>query len=181
MQEQTKQQCNRYGSDVWHSSNLYYNTYVYFNPNPNLWLRLIYLSCNVEKLTLFSLQNSNTDLVTCYSTITPLLSIPATNLAAKPFMTPIGPIQLTAEECNEILMKRALQAQGIPTPVIDASQLNHTILNGGLKSLAEATSQQAQSDSIQTTVHQHHLLHTKQEPGTANNSPKVSRNRSLLL
>lgn len=90
-------------------------------------------------------------------------------------MTPIGPIQLTAEECNEILMKRALQAQGIATPVIDASQLNHTILNGGLKSLAEATVQQTQAETIQTTtVHQHHLLHTKQEPGTANNSPKVS-------
>lgn len=89
-------------------------------------------------------------------------------------MTPIGPIQLTAEECNEILLKRALQAQGITTPVIDASQLNHTLLNGGLKSLAEATAQ-SQADTIPTTtVHQHHLLHTKQEPGTANNSPKVS-------
>ncbi|XP_061715804.1 gastrula zinc finger protein XlCGF57.1-like isoform X2 [Cydia pomonella] len=99
----------------------------------------------------------------------------ATNLAAKPFMTPIGPIQLTAEECNEILMKRALQAQGIATPaVIDASQINHTILNGGLKSLAEATTQQTQVETIQTTTgHQHHqLMHTKQEPGTANNSPK---------
>lgn len=74
-------------------------------------------------------------------------------------------------------MKRALQAQGITTPaVIDASQLNHTILNGGLKSLAEATTQQAQVETIQTnTGHQHHqLMHTKQEPGTANNSPKVS-------
>lgn len=69
-------------------------------------------------------------------------------------------------------MKRALQAQGIATPVIDASQLNHTLLNGSLKSLAEATQQQNQ-ETIQATVHQHHLLHTKQEPGTANNSPKV--------
>lgn len=90
-------------------------------------------------------------------------------------MTPIGPIQLTAEECNEILMKRALQAQGIATPVIDASQLNHTLLNGGIKTLNESA-QQTQTESIQTTqVHQHHILHpTKQEPGTANNSPKVS-------
>lgn len=93
-------------------------------------------------------------------------------------MTPIGPIQLTAEECNEILMKRALQAQGIATPVIDASQLNHSLLNGGLKSLAEATTQQTQVETIQTTQshqQQHHqLLHAKQEPGTADNSPKVS-------
>lgn len=90
-------------------------------------------------------------------------------------MTPIGPIQLTAEECNEILMKRALQAQGIATPVIDATQLNHSILNGTIKTLAEATSQQSQTETIPTTtVHQHHLLHTKQEPGTTNNSPKVS-------
>lgn len=88
-------------------------------------------------------------------------------------MTPIGPIQLTAEECNEILMKRALQAQGIATPVIDASQLNHTLLNGSIKTINEAT-QQTQ-DTIQSAqVHQHHILHTKQEPGTANNSPKVS-------
>lgn len=96
-------------------------------------------------------------------------------------MTPIGPIQLTAEECNEILMKRALQAQGIATPVIDASQLNHTLLNGSLKSLAEATSQQNQVETIQTTTghQQHHqLLHAKQEPGTANNSPKV---RHLII
>lgn len=89
-------------------------------------------------------------------------------------MTPLGPLQLTAEECNEILMKRALQAQGIATPVIDASQLNHTILNGGLKSLTEANNQQGQAETIQTTtVQQHHLLHTKQEPGTTNSSPKV--------
>ncbi|VVD05887.1 unnamed protein product, partial [Leptidea sinapis] len=98
----------------------------------------------------------------------------ASNLASKPFMTPLGPIQLTAEECNEILMKRALQAQGIATPVIDASQLNHTLLNGAIKSLAEVTTQQNQTETIQTTpVHQHHLLHTKQEPGTTNNSPKT--------
>lgn len=32
-------------------------------------------------------------------------------------MTPSGPIHLTAEECNEILMKRAIAAQ----------QNNHTI------------------------------------------------------
>lgn len=96
-------------------------------------------------------------------------------------MTPIGPIQLTAEECNEILMKRALQAQGIATPVIDASQLNHTLLNGSLKSLAEATSQQTQAETIQTTVPQHHLLHAKQEPGTANNSPKVSSLLCLIV
>lgn len=93
-------------------------------------------------------------------------------------MTPLGPLQLTAEECNEILMKRALQAQGITTPVIDTSQLNHTLLNGGLKSLAEATTQQT-VETIQTTSHQpqqqhHQLLHAKQEPGTANSSPKVS-------
>lgn len=90
-------------------------------------------------------------------------------------MTPLGPIQLTAEECNEILMKRALQAQGIATPVIDASQLNHTLLNGSLKSLAEATVQQPQQDPLATPqIHQHQLLqHTKQEPGTANSSPKV--------
>ncbi|KAJ8721884.1 hypothetical protein PYW08_004286 [Mythimna loreyi] len=105
-----------------------------------------------------------------------------TNLAAKPFMTPIGPIQLTAEECNEILMKRALQAQGIATPVIDASQLNHTLLNGGLKSLAEATAQQTQAETIQTTtVHQHHLLHAKQEPGTTNNSPKTVYSQTELV
>lgn len=30
--------------------------------------------------------------------------------AAKHFMTPIGPLQLTGEEVNEILMKRAVQA-----------------------------------------------------------------------
>lgn len=100
-------------------------------------------------------------------------------MATKPFMTPLGPLQLTAEECNEILMKRALQAQGITTPVIDASQLNHTLLNGGLKSLADATTQQTQVETIQTTSHQqqqqhHQLLHAKQEPGTANSSPKVS-------
>lgn len=90
-------------------------------------------------------------------------------------MTPIGPIQLTAEECNEILMKRALQAQGIATPVIDASQLNHTILNGSLKSLTDANVQQSQQqETIQTTTVQHHLLHAKQEPGTTNNSAKVS-------
>lgn len=105
--------------------------------------------------------------------------VTAANLTAKPFMTPIGPIQLTAEECNEILMKRALQAQGIATPVIDASQLNHTLLNGGIKTINEGA-QQTQTETIQTTpVHQHHILHTKQEPGTANNSPKVSFNKSL--
>lgn len=89
-------------------------------------------------------------------------------------MTPLGPIQLTAEECNEILMKRALQAQGIATPVIDASQLNHSLLNGSLKSLTENAQQNQQQETIQTTTVQHHLLHTKQEPGTTNNSPKVS-------
>lgn len=112
------------------------------------------------------------------SVVKPFLSLSklaAANLTSKPFMTPIGPIQLTAEECNEILMKRALQAQGIATPVIDASQLNHSILNGSLKSLAEVTNQQNQQDPLSTAaVQQHHILHTKQEPGTANNSPKVS-------
>lgn len=104
------------------------------------------------------------------------ICFPATNLGAKSFMTPIGPLQLTAEECNEILMKRALQAQGITTPsVIDASQLNHTLLNGGIKTLVETPTQQTQPETIQTnTVHQHHLIHAKQEPGTANTSPKVS-------
>ncbi|XP_013134090.1 PREDICTED: uncharacterized protein LOC106099943 [Papilio polytes] len=99
-------------------------------------------------------------------------TIQTTNLAPKQFLTPIGPIQLTAEECNEILMKRALQAQGIATPVIDTSQLSHTLLNGSLKTITEAA--QSQADNIQTTtVHQHNMLHTKQEPGTANNSPKT--------
>lgn len=69
-------------------------------------------------------------------------------------------------------MKRALQAQGIATPVIDASQLNHTLLNGSLKTITEAS--QSQADTIQTTTVHQHMLHTKQEPGTANNSPKVS-------
>ncbi|KAI5646627.1 hypothetical protein NE865_01561 [Phthorimaea operculella] len=111
----------------------------------------------------------------------------AANLASKPFMTPIGPIQLTAEECNEILMKRALQAQGIATPVIDASQLNHTLLNGTLKTLTEANNQQTQVETIQTTQshqqQQHHQLlqHTKQEPGTANNSPKTVYSQTELL
>lgn len=92
-------------------------------------------------------------------------------------MTPIGPIQLTAEECNEILMKRALQAQGIATPVIDSSQLSQTLLNNGIKTLSEVTTQQTQQENIQTSVHQQiQLLHTKQEPGTNNNSPKVSIN-----
>lgn len=97
----------------------------------------------------------------------------AANLGTKTIMTPLGPLQLTAEECNEILMKRALQAQGISTPsVIDASQLNHTLLNGTIKTINEAPPQQ--TETIQTnTIQQHHLLHTKQEPGTANNSPKV--------
>lgn len=33
--------------------------------------------------------------------------------AAKHFMTPIGPLQLTGEEVNEILMKRAVQAANV--------------------------------------------------------------------
>lgn len=109
-----------------------------------------------------------------------LKNLAAANLTSKPFMTPIGPIQLTAEECNEILMKRALQAQGIATPVIDASQLNHTLLNGGLKSLAEVNQQPQQDPLATNTVQQHHLLHAKQEPGTANNSPKVSFYHHLI-
>ncbi|XP_063826017.1 zinc finger protein 81-like [Ostrinia nubilalis] len=106
--------------------------------------------------------------------------VTAANLTSKPFMTPIGPIQLTAEECNEILMKRALQAQGIATPVIDASQLNHTLLNGGIKTINEGT-QQTQTETIQTTPVHHHILHTKQEPGTANNSPKTVYSQTELM
>lgn len=36
------------------------------------------------------------------------------------FMTPIGSLQLTAEECNEILMKRAVAA-------VQANNQQHTI------------------------------------------------------
>lgn len=41
---------------------------------------------------------------------------------ATQFMSPIGPIQLTAEECNEILMKRAAAA-------VAANNQQHTTIN----------------------------------------------------
>lgn len=40
------------------------------------------------------------------------LPISITEKDGKQFMTPLGPLQLTAEECNEILMKRAAAAAG---------------------------------------------------------------------
>lgn len=40
------------------------------------------------------------------------LPIGITEKDGKHFMTPLGPLQLTAEECNEILMKRAAAAAG---------------------------------------------------------------------
>lgn len=91
-------------------------------------------------------------------------------------MTPLGPIQLTAEECNEILMKRAIQAaQGIGTPgtVIDASQINHTLLNGGLKGLSDGITGVVGSPESQSNITQVQLIQTKQEPGTNSHSPKV--------
>lgn len=95
----------------------------------------------------------------------------------KHFTTPLGPIQLTAEECNEILMKRALQAaQGIGTPgtVNDTSQLNHALLNGGLKGLSDGITVVGSPDN-QSNITQVQLIQTKQEPGTNSHSPKVSK------
>lgn len=43
------------------------------------------------------------------------------------FMSPIGPIQLTAEECNEILMKRAERAAAANTQQHTLSSDGHSI------------------------------------------------------
>lgn len=51
------------------------------------------------------------------------LPIGITEKDGKHFMTPLGPLQLTAEECNEILMKRAAAAAGTTQP--NANQ-NHS-------------------------------------------------------
>jgi uncharacterized Zn-finger protein len=79
---------------------------------------------------------------------------------------------LTAEECNEILMKRALQQAAQNGTVIDTSQLNHNILNGSLKSLADGIGAVGSPDS-QNGSNQVQLVQTKQEPGTNGHSPKV--------
>lgn len=44
------------------------------------------------------------------------------------FMTPAGPIHLTAEECNEILMKRAIAAQQNNHTITTTSDGHHAVL-----------------------------------------------------
>lgn len=72
-------------------------------------------------------------------------------------------------------MKRALQAaQGIGAPgtVNDTSQLNHALLNGGLKGLSDGITVVGSPDN-QSNITQVQLIQTKQEPGTNSHSPKV--------
>ena len=48
------------------------------------------------------------------------------NPMSKHFMTPIGPLQLTTEECNEILMKRAAAATTTTPNSVASNQSNNT-------------------------------------------------------
>lgn len=66
---------------------------------------------------------------------------------SKHFMTPIGPLQLTAEECNEILMKRAAaasnQGNNVAASQTDTSaHFGHVLTHGNTAQIEIKTKQQ---------------------------------------
>uniref|UniRef100_A0A1B0FNT4 C2H2-type domain-containing protein n=1 Tax=Glossina morsitans morsitans TaxID=37546 RepID=A0A1B0FNT4_GLOMM len=105
-------------------------------------------------------------------------TILTTAAGAKTYFSPIGPIHLTAEECNEILMKRALAASQTQTITTNDGHTTTTAASDILPGISVQVQKviQGLEDNDES---QGEAPNLKLEPGTLDMSPKAELQENI--